>query len=57
MINKKAVQNTENWNKAMNRLATCDAKEEPTIMAELALLNDEYKKITTKNGGKSGCNS
>jgi len=41
----------------MNRLATCDAKEEPTIMAELALLNDEYKKITTKNGGKSGCNS
>jgi hypothetical protein len=53
MINKREVQNKESWNKAMNRLATCDVKEEPLIVAELDLLNKEYKKIIA-NGGKNG---
>jgi hypothetical protein len=52
MINKRAVQNKDSWDKAMNRLAKCDAKEEPIIMSELSLLNAEYKKLTI-NGGKN----
>jgi len=50
MINKKAVQNKGSWEKAMNRLATCDVKEEPIIIAEICLLNQEFKKM---NGGKN----